>query len=461
MNKIVHVARREFMSTVATKGFVIGVLLTPVIMGVAILAITLLMNEEAPKVEGELAIIDPTHEVVEQVREYLTPEAIAERRGDFKQAIAAETPDELRQLAESSGSAVATQQALEAVLGEVPLIHVTSLDPGADVEAEKQRLLAESEDGGRLALAVVHADAVERAPGEEAYGRYDLFVREKLDDRIEDEIKGGFRHAIVGARIRLRGLERDDIEALTRIGRVRSTTVTEEGERTTNEVVNILLPAGFMVLLLVSVLTSGQYIMTTTIEEKSSRVVEVLLSAVSPMQLMTGKILGQMAVGLVILCLYSSLGISALVAFTLLGLVDLSLLFYLFIFFVISYFIVASMMASIGAAVNEMREAQTLMTPVMVVIMIPWLLWMPISRNPDSVMATVLSFIPPISNFVMLLRMTSTSPPPLWQVWLCIAIGVVSVYVALWFAGKVFRIGLLMFGKAPNFATLIKWARMA
>jgi ABC-2 type transport system permease protein len=223
----------------------------------------------------------------------------------------------------------------------------------------------------------------------------------------------------------------------------------------------MLLPAGFMILLLVSVMTGGQYLLTTTIEEKSSRVVEVLLSAVSPMQLMTGKIIGQMAVGLVILGIYAGMGVAGLVSFAMLGLLDLMLLVYLLIFYVIAYFVLASMMAAIGSAVTEMREAQTLMTPVMVMIMIPWLLWLPITRNPNSTFAVVTSFIPPINTFVMMLRMTSTSPPPLWQVWLSIAIGLVSVYAALWFAAKVFRVGLLMFGKPPNFATLIKWVKMA
>ncbi|MCK5379656.1 MAG: ABC transporter permease, partial [Acidobacteria bacterium] len=111
--------------------------------------------------------------------------------------------------------------------------------------------------------------------------------------------------------------------------------------------------------------------------------------------------------------------------------------------------------------VNEMREAQTLMTPVMVTLMIPWMLWLPITRNPNSLFATITSFIPPINTFVMLLRMTSTSPPPMWQVWVTIAIGLLSVWGALWFAAKVFRVGLLMFGKPPNFATLIKWVKMA
>jgi ABC-2 type transport system permease protein len=97
----------------------------------------------------------------------------------------------------------------------------------------------------------------------------------------------------------------------------------------------------------------------------------------------------------------------------------------------------------------------------MIVLMIPWILWMPISRNPNSTFAVVTSFLPPINPFVMLTRMTSSSPPPMWQVWLSIAIGVASIYAAIWFAAKVFRVGLLMYGKPPNFATLIKWVRMA
>jgi ABC-2 type transport system permease protein len=118
-------------------------------------------------------------------------------------------------------------------------------------------------------------------------------------------------------------------------------------------------------------------------------------------------------------------------------------------------------MAAIGAAVNDMREAQTFMTPVMLTMIIPWILWMPISRDPNSTFAVVTSFLPPINTFVMLLRMTSTTPPPLWQVWLSILIGLVSVYAAVWFAAKVFRIGILMFGKPPDFKTLIRWVRMA
>ena len=118
-------------------------------------------------------------------------------------------------------------------------------------------------------------------------------------------------------------------------------------------------------------------------------------------------------------------------------------------------------MPAIGAAVNEMREAQSLMTPITLMIMIPWLFAAPIARNPSSTFATVLSFVPPMNTFAMLIRVTSSAPPSAWQVWLTVAVSLLAALAALWFAAKVFKVGLLMFGKPPNLATLIRWVRMA
>jgi len=176
---------------------------------------------------------------------------------------------------------------------------------------------------------------------------------------------------------------------------------------------------------------------------------------------MTGKILGQLGVGFLVLFLYSGAGLVGLVAFSLTGAIDIGLVVYTLISYLIAYFVIASLMAAIGASVNELREAQTLMTPLVLVIMVPWVLWLPITRNPDSMLSVVTSFLPPVNTFAMLLRMTSTSPPPFWQVAVSLSIGVASVYAAFWFAAKIFRIGLLMHGTPPNLRTLIRWARMA
>jgi ABC-2 type transport system permease protein len=108
-----------------------------------------------------------------------------------------------------------------------------------------------------------------------------------------------------------------------------------------------------------------------------------------------------------------------------------------------------------------MREAQVMQAPLIWLLVLPWLLWMPILRDPNGPIALVMSFVPPLNSFGMLLRLASTSPPPAWQVWLSIAIGVAGVFGAVWITAKVFRIGILMFGKAPDLKTLIRWLRAA
>ena len=89
-------------------------------------------------------------------------------------------------------------------------------------------------------------------------------------------------------------------------------------------------------------------------------------------------------------------------------------------------------MAAVGSAVNDMREAQSLMMPIMLVLMVPWMLAAPIAREPNSPFSTAISFIPPVNTFAMLLRMTSSAPPPFWQVSVTIAIGVVAVVGSIW-----------------------------
>jgi ABC-2 type transport system permease protein len=451
MRKVLLVAKRDFLATVSTKGFIIAVMVPPLIWVTIIVFFPRMMSNRVPAVTGTVAVIDPTGQVGQGVRRYLDPQAMAERRAaSFNRAM------ESSPMAGASGAGGAAAQ--RAVLGELPDLEVAESQQAA-LEEEKARLT--SDTGGRqLAVLVVHPNAIV-ANSDGAFGAYDLFVRRNLDNRIQNEIRSAAAESIVDARVRTAGLDRQRIAALTTVARPSSVTVTATGESATRGDFGGLMPMGFTILLMISVMSSGQYLLTTTIEEKSSRTMEVILSAVSPLELLTGKILGQMAVGLVILITYLSMGILGLISMAMLGLVDLSLLIYLFIFFLITYVIMGSLMAAIGSAVNELREAQSLMMPVTLLMMVPWLFWFPISRDPNSVFATVVSFLPPMNAFAMLLRLTSTSPPPMWQVWLSIAVGIAAAGGALWFASRVFKIGLLMHGRPPNFATLLKWARQA
>jgi ABC-2 type transport system permease protein len=442
------VARRDFIATVSTKGFIITMMVPPIMWASLILVFPRLMNNRVPAVSGTVAVIDQTGEVAQGIRSYLDPGAIAERRdATFARAIES-TP-----MRGSGGDA-----AQRAVLGDLPDLSIVESALPALVE-QKERL---TRDGRPryLALLVIHPNAVSPG-GDGTFGSYDLFVRRNLDNRIQNEIRNAAAESIVDARVRASGLDRRQLDRLIKVPRPPSVTVTATGESATRPDFAGLLPMGFTILLMISVMSSGQYLLTTTIEEKSSRTMEVILSAVSPLELLTGKILGQMAVGLTILATYSSMGILGLTSMAMFGLIDPSLLIYLLIFFLITYVIMGSIMAAIGSAVNELREAQSLMTPVTLFMMIPWLFAYPISREPNSLFATVISFIPPMNAFAMLLRLTSTAPPPMWQVWLSIGVGIAAACGALWFASRIFKIGLLMHGRPPNLATLLKWARQA
>jgi ABC-type Na+ efflux pump permease subunit len=347
-------------------------------------------------------------------------------------------------------------------IGSMTRLTLVERSPGADVEREKL-WLNEEEPGAapHVALIVVHSNAVSPSAGQTTFGRYDLYVPPRQDDRIEIVVQSVMRDAIIGARVAARGLDRDELTSLTTLPRVTSVTIGADGERDTVFGVGFIVPIVFMSLLIIGVMFAGQGMLTTTVEEKSNRVIEVLLSAVSPVELMGGKLLGHMGISLLAMSLYLGMGLTVLAAFSLFGELDLLLIVYLLIFFFIAFFTIGSLMMAIGAAVNDMREAQSLMMPLMFVMIVPWILWMPIVRDPSSTLAVIVSFVPPLNSFGMLLRVASSTPPPAWQVWLSIAIGAAGAYGSLWVAAKVFRVGLLMFGKPPDLKTLIRWVRAA
>jgi ABC-2 type transport system permease protein len=445
MNRVWQIAVREFVATVFTKGFLIGLLIFPTIVALGVVFGPRLFGDRDFSVAGQVAIVDPTGVVLRELRTVVTT-------GRSDSAVA-----ELVERARAGGAGDAVLSVLQST------IQLTLAERSADVDVEREKAWLNSSETGEthLALVVLHRNAVEPNAGESGLGSYDLYVPANLDNRVEIAVQGVLREAIINARMRARDLDRAATAALVTVPRVQSVTVTNEGERGTVGAFNFLLPVAFTFLLFMGVMGAGQGMLTTTIEEKSSRVIEVLLSAVSPLQLMGGKLLGHMGISLLAMSLYLGLGLVTLASFSLFGLLDLSLIGYLFIFFLLAFFTIGSLMMAAGAAVNDMREAQQLMMPMSLILMVPWMLWFPISRNPDSALAVVASFLPPVNTFAMLMRLASTSPPPAWQVWLSIAIGIAGVFATVWVTTKVFRIGILMFGKPPDLKTLVKWVRAA
>ncbi|MBS0191438.1 MAG: ABC transporter permease [Phycisphaerales bacterium] len=476
MGKVFTVAVKEFLATVATKGFIFGMLFPPFIMTMMIVLMPLLMNKKAPTVYGHIAIIDQSGLVAPRIKDAFSAEKIKARkekkiRQTMEEGTKAIGMDEksaakIKEQADASPMAAASSLIPETSLSVVVLPPDTPVD-----EARKEILKAtgreQAGDGGsaRLALLVIPENTLRtkelNSEGKPDFKPYQLLTAPRLDVEVQGDIRNETARAIVDSRLADAGEDPVKIRGLTEWPKADEKAVTKEGDRSSNEVAKLMIPGAFMFLLWISTFSAGQYLLTSTIEEKSSRVMEVVLSAVSPMQLMLGKILGKGAVGLLILGLYSSVGVTAMIFFAYAHLLAWQNLVYLFVFFFIAYMIIACLMASIGSAVNDINEAQSLMGPVMMILIIPMMLWMPILRNPNSMFAQVCSFVPMINPFVMVLRISGSEPIPAWQIPVSILVGLATVAFLCYAAAKIFRIGVLMYGKPPNLATLIKWVRMA
>jgi ABC-2 type transport system permease protein len=462
------VARREFLATVMTKGFVVGVLLLPLVMLFIMMLVPLLVSIKPPKVTGTVAVIDRSGGVMPILTTKIDPAAIAEslrRESQRNMERAGRMVGDFFG-AERSGQAMEFASKHAKDFRDAPEIRLEALAADADVEAAKAPLReGTAHDKRRLALIVIEEGAltpVVQEGREVADPPYQAYMRTMLDERVQRLILDSVADAIGDARVSRLGLKPEDVRGLLDIPHVAARTVTAAGERPNISGMQYIVPVAFMLLLMISSFTGGQYLLTTTIEEKSNRIMEVLLSAVSPKELMIGKIIGQMGVGLLILLIYSGLGLGALLMFQLLDTLSAANLAYLLVFFFIAFFLIASIMAAVGSAVTEIHEAQSLVGTFMLVFLVPWLLMPAIVQNPNSTMSTVLSMTPPVCPFVMVARIAaSTTPVPLWQVAVSILSGLLAVVVAAWAAAKIFRIGVLMYGKPPNIATLLRWIRMA
>jgi ABC-2 type transport system permease protein len=452
MAKTLTVAIREFKSTVLTKAFLLSIVF-PILMYGLMAVFAIVFKDDTPTFDGRLAVIDRTGEAIPMLRLRFAPETMAaERRAQIEQATEMAREMLPPEVVEQYGQML--QPALERLLGETGKLEIIELNPATvDVDALKEQVKNQEYE----ALVDIGPGVLDPDSGDTVA----LFTQPTLHVELSGQLRAGIGRAIVDTRLLKRDLPIVETRKLMYPPNVSMVAVTEQGETKSNEALAFLVPLAFMMLLWISTFTGGQYLLTSTVEEKSSRVMELLLSAVSPIQLMTGKILGQGVVGLLMILVYGGAGVAAALKFGQAALVPPEKLALLGVYFLMAYFFVACLMAAIGSAVSDMREAQSLMGPAMLVLILPFMAMMPILQNPNGIVAVVGSFIPPLTPFVMALRIGSNQAIPFWQVGVTIVLGYAAVYIGVWATAKIFRIGVLMYGKPPNMITLLKWIRQA
>lgn len=234
----------------------------------------------------------------------------------------------------------------------------------------------------------------------------------------------------------------------------------------------------------------GQNVMRGVIEEKANRIVEILASSARPFEIMFGKVVGIGLVGIVqmivwiglgLILMYfaapilKSFGIDAVSASQVSSMspqmatpemmnavkipsISPLIIFSLFFFFLAGYFIYATLYAGIGSAVDQEADAGQISTPITLLIIIPILMISAIMSDPNSTMSVILSLIPFFSPMLMLARIIITNGMlPMWQVILSIVLCILTFLGCLWIAGKIYRIGILSYGKKPKLTDIIKW----
>jgi ABC-2 type transport system permease protein len=214
----------------------------------------------------------------------------------------------------------------------------------------------------------------------------------------------------------------------------------------------------FMFLLFMGILGMGKHMLTSLIEEKSSRIIEVLLSAVSPLELMAGKILGLGAAGLTAVGIATAFIWSAARYRGVVGIFELRAVAYLIVYYVLGFLVSSSVFAAVGSACNKMRDAQAMLFPLTIPFVLPLVFWMSIASEPHGLLALVFSFLPPTAAPTMIVRLMADPGLPALQVVASLVVLGLSVPLSIGAAGRVFRTAILVHGKPPTLREIARWA---
>ncbi len=491
-NKTILVAQREYLENVRTKTFWIGILAFPLIFAISIGAAYVLNKLKEVKT---YAVVDYGDQDLARKIEFTARSA--DLQGLSKLLSSESMSPTLQRLRDEIGAVQELGEDEDVTESEVGkrLFRAFMELPASDDERhdEETKGLKDARRFPHRRLDDLDLDGLE--PAEQALRLDELIQRgelfayftigadplESLDgftyvsnNVTDDDLRSWYGTAaskvVQGMRIRAAGISRDVAQKVQERVRFREQKIGESGaveDVKTSEKANKYAPVGFVYLLWIAIFTAAQMLLTNTVEEKSNRIIEVLLSSVSPLQLMSGKIWGIAATGLTIVgswVLCALLGVwlaPRLISgfdFPLMEVVGDPLYLASFVvYFLLGYLFYAALLVGIGSVCNSLKEAQNLLQPIFVLLIIPLVSMMFIVQEPNGVVAKALSYIPPFTPFTMMNR--AGGPPETYEY---VATGVLlllSVWLAFRAAGKVFRVGILMTGNPPRLREIFTWIR--
>lgn len=434
MRKMFAVFKREYLQAVRKKMFIIMTFLMPVLMiGLFVLPGMMMSRGMGEK---KVAVLDGTGQLAEAFTAKKDPlDVKAGKRG-------AEIPQQL----------------------QIQHIDMKGQDVVKAAQPYFDRLTQSKGEDKLDGVFLVPKDALVSTDTKLIYysrSATDMITQERLSSRVNRAVQ---QHRLAG-----RGIDSKELESLMTDLDVEAVQLSKSGEQKKGGAANFFVGFILTALLIIPSFVYGLEIMRGIIQEKTDRVVEVLVSSMTPSQLLVGKILGIAAVGLTQISVWLVMGsiaggiaasTAALAGENVLQLLRFSTFVYFTIFFILAYLTYVCVYAIGGAVCNSEKEAQQLIAPISMVMMLPWFLLVGIITNPDSSLSVGFSLAPVFGPMTMYVR-TLVAEPPLWHIALSIVISLATIAIFFWATAKIFRVGILSYGKRPTIPELWRWLKVA
>jgi len=427
-NKALIVAVSEFTTLTRSKAFLIGLALMPIIMAIAV-GVQKFTRENVDTTDRRFVVID--------------------RSAVLYRSIAAAADQ-------------ANQSAFEGGRQTAPRYLPSEQSFAPDDQAARAALSDRVRKKEIYAFVEIPPDIVD--PGSSASLTY--YSNHPADQSLPGWIGGAVNREVLNIRFRNAAVDRAMVTRLTKRVEVSELGLLERDQAgrikaasTVDKVRTFVIPVGMMLILLFSVMSGSPQLLNSVMEEKMSRISEVLIGSVTPFELMIGKLLGSAAVSFLLALLYVVAGVFVARHYGYADAIHARDLAWFTLFLGASVVMFGSMFISIGAACTDLKDAQGMMGPAMMFLMLPWMTWFAVLNAPESRLAVGLSLFPSATPFLMLLRIMLPPGPPLWQVALGVALVTATAGGFTYAAGKIFRTGLLMQGKAATLGEMWRWVR--
>ncbi len=445
MRKFLAVAKREYRKVVYSWTFLVGTLLAPVILAIFAVVPALIMSVKSDV--QKIAVIDQSGKVAQRLKENLSPDKIRAKAKDAAQ-------DSLKNIDASQEERIKT--GTRQLGGSFAFIDYDANEKSAEqIRRELNGRIGEKELDSYLIIPqnIDSADV-----------KVEYYSRKAGDFVSNLALEDALNEAILSQRLANANISEAKLKELSRRIDLEATPVNEKGEEKEGGGYGAALIIG--ILIYVTLAIYGQVILGAVVEEKETRIAEILFSSAKPFELMLGKLVG---VGLAALSQLSIWIFSALALLTF-GLVQLnamgiplstpnitvSSVLYFFIFFLLGFFVFATIFALIGSMVTTTQEGgQFAMIPA-VLLLAGFYCTFPVVRDSNSTFAFWVSIAPFIAPLTMPVRI-AIETPPFWQIALSILTNALAIFGLVWLASRVYRVGMLMYGKRATIPEVWKW----